>query len=447
MDLMELINNWKKVSGMNSPMLPGQPPQATPPFVPQPGQGGYQPQSASSPFGQKDPLQTITPPSRDKVGIDSMLPEVTTPKRAGVFQEVETPDRKPIYADNDIWQIKNMDKKWYKDGDFMNELGGRLGNAFGSLTLRGNSPGEEKANMLKVAGAQQNRKKNKTMDALIRSNPELASKLLELPEESREKYMELAMRSSFGDIGTDAQDPAAVATYKFFTGLDDTEQAEFMNLKRAGNVITRPDGSVIYRNSDGTWSEPVSSSAALSALQAKNSADVSSTELTTKFTTADTAAKSAYDQLPGLREELAMADQPRAEGFFAPIERWKAEIQDELGMGSGEATTNQLLKAGATRRVMDWFKTSGLGARGMDTPAEFARFLEGIAGSEKMTNAAYKKMLERLIADKERAITDFNGMLEDDKYGFVYGRDTYSPYEISRPDPSSTLPPGAVVDQ
>ena len=135
MDLMELINNWKKVSGMNSPMLPGQPPQATPPFVPQPGQGGYQPQSASSPFGQKDPLQTITPPDRsgrfpevsapqrDKVGIDSMLPEVTTPKRAGVFQEVETPDRKPIYAQNDIWQMKNMDKKWHKDGDFMNELG------------------------------------------------------------------------------------------------------------------------------------------------------------------------------------------------------------------------------------------------------------------------------------------------------------------------------------
>lgn len=469
MDLMDLLNNWKKISGMNSPMLPGQPPQATPPFVPQPGQGGYQPQSAgspfgskipqpgeqghqpqqaNSPFGQKSPLQPITTPDRsgrfpevsapqrDKVGIDSMLPEV------------ETPDRKPIYADNDIWQMKNMDKKWYKDGDFMNELGGRLSNAFGSLTLRGNSPGEEKANMLKIAGAQQNRKKNKTMDALIRSNPEMASKLLELPEESREKYMELAMRSSFGDISsTDPQDPAAVQTYKFFTGLDKNEQAEFMNLKRAGNVIERPDGSVLYRNADGSWMQAVSPDEALAGLQARNSADTSSTELATRFTTADTAAKSASDQLPGLREELAMADQPRAEGFFAPIERWKAEIQEELGMGSGEATTNQLLKAGATRRVMDWFKTSGLGARGMDTPAEFARFLEGIAGSEKMTNAAYKKMLERLIADKERAITDFNGMLEDDKYGFVYGRNTYTPYEISRPDPSATLPPGAVQDQ
>ena len=468
MDLMDLINNWKKIAGMNSPMLPGQPPQATPPFVPKPGQSGYQPASASTPFGTKipqpgeqgyqpstpgtpfgtkSPLQPIQTPNRA-----GRFPEVTVPEREkvgidSILKEVETPERDPIYAQNEIWQTQNMDKKWYKDADFMNELGGRLSNAFGSLTLRGNSPGDEKANALKIAGAQQNRKKNKTFDELIRTNPELADKMLTLPPEAREKYMELAMRSSFGDIGTEAQDPAAVATYKFFTGLDKDEQAEFMNLKRAGNVITRPDGSVIYRNSDGTWSEPVSSQTALEAIANKNSTETSSTALTTKFVEADTAAKAAYDQLPGLREELALADQPRAEGFFAPIERWKAEIQEELGMGSDEATTNQLLKAGATRRVMDWFKTSGLGARGMDTPAEFARFLEGIAGSEKMTNAAYKAMLERLIRDKERAITDFNGMLDDDKYGFIYGRDSYSPYDIVQPDPAAALPPGAVLDQ
>lgn len=469
MDLMKLLENWKQIAGMNQPMLPGQPSQATPPFMPAPGQGGYQPQQASSPFGSKtpqpgeqgyqpqqagspfgtksplQPIQTpqragafpeVTAPDREKVGIDQILPEV------------QTPDRKPIYANNDLWQMKNMDKKWYKDGDFMNELGGRLSNAFGAMTLRGNTPGEEKANMLKIAQAGSNRKKNKTMDALIQSNPELASKLMDIPEESREKYMDLAMRQSFGDIGTDAQDPAAVATYKFFNGLDKNEQREFMNLKRAGNVITRPDGSVLYRNADGSWQEAVSSKEALEGAANLGSAETSSTVLTNKFVEADASAKAAYDQLPGLREELAMADKPRAEGFFAPIERWKAEIADELGIDSGEATTNQLLKAGATRRVMDWFKTSGLGARGMDTPAEFARFLEGIAGSEKMTNEAYKAMLERLIRDKERAITDFNGMIDDDKYSFIYGRDSYSPYELVSADPSANipLPPGAVLD-
>ena len=468
MDLMELINNWKKVAGMNKPTLPGQPTMATPPFVPkpsesgyqptgakpfgtkvpQPGQEGFQPASPSSPFGTKSPLQPIqTPdragrfpevsvPERQKVGIDSILPEVKTPKRD------------PIYANNEIWKMNNVDKPWHKDGNFMNELGGRLSNAFGSLTLRGNSPGDEKANMLKVAGAQQNRQKNKTMEALMQSNPELASKLLDIPAESREKYMELAMRQSFGDIrSANSDDPAAVQTYKFFTGLDDEEQKEFMNLKRAGNVITRPDGSVLYRNADGSWTEAVSSKEALDGAANLGSAETSSTALTNKFVQADTAAKDAYDQLPGLREELALADQPRAEGFFAPIERWKAEIADELGIDSSEATTNQLLKAGATRRVMDWFKTSGLGARGMDTPAEFARFLEGIAGSEKMTSEAYKAMLERLIRDKERAITDFNGMLDDDKYGFIYGHSTYTPYDISRPTATNTPPPpGTVLD-
>lgn len=453
---MDLIDNWKKIAGMNSPMLPGQPSQATPPFIaaqnpvpkpPAPGQTGYQPSQPNNPFGTKSPLQPIKPTGQQKVGVDQILPEVTTPKRAGVFPEVEAPDRKPIYAQNEIWQMQNMDRPWHKDGDFMNELGGRLSNAFGSMTLRGNSPGEEKANALKIAGAQQNRQKNKTFDELIRTNPELAEKMLTLPPESREKYMELAMRSSFGDIGTESQDPAAVATYKYFTGLDKEAQKEFMNLKRAGNVITRPDGSTLYRNADGSWTEAVSPQEALEGLANKNSTETSSTSLTTRFVEADSAAKAAYDQLPGLREELALADQPRAEGFFAPLERWKAEIAEELGMGADEATTNQLLKAGATRRVMDWFKTSGLGARGMDTPAEFARFLEGIAGSEKMTNEAYKKMLERLIRDKERSITDFNSMLDDDKYGFIYGRDSYSPYQLVTPDPMSTLPPGTVLDQ
>ena len=165
MDLMDLLNNWKKISGMNSPMLPGQPPQATPPFVPQPGQGGYQPQSAGSPFGNKTPPmpEPITPPSRDKVGIDSMLPEVGAPERqkVGIDSMLQPATAGSAYngalessitAPTRDRKSGIAEQKWYKDGDFMNELGGRLSNAFGSLTLRGNSPGEEKANMFKLVG-------------------------------------------------------------------------------------------------------------------------------------------------------------------------------------------------------------------------------------------------------------------------------------------------------
>jgi hypothetical protein len=210
MDLMDLLNNWKKISGMNSPMLPGQPPQATPPFVPQPGQGGYQPQSAGSPFGNKTPPmpEPITPPSRDKVGIDSMLPEVGAPERqkVGIDSMLQPATAGSAYngalessitAPTRDRKSGIAEQKWYKDGDFMNELGGRLSNAFGSLTLRGNSPGEEKANMLKIAGAQQNRQKNKTMDYITKNNPEMAQKLMQLPPEMREQYMQLAMKSNF----------------------------------------------------------------------------------------------------------------------------------------------------------------------------------------------------------------------------------------------------------
>ena len=35
------------------------------------------------------------------------------------------PDREPIYAQNEIWQMNNVDQR-HKDANFMNELGGRL---------------------------------------------------------------------------------------------------------------------------------------------------------------------------------------------------------------------------------------------------------------------------------------------------------------------------------
>ena len=54
MDLMDLIDNWKKIAGMNSPMLPGQPPQATPPFVPSEAAGSRAKTQATLPMAVRD---------------------------------------------------------------------------------------------------------------------------------------------------------------------------------------------------------------------------------------------------------------------------------------------------------------------------------------------------------------------------------------------------------
>ena len=104
MDLMDLINNWKKIAGMNSPMLPGQPSQATPPFVPKPGEAGFQPANASTPFGTKVPrpgeqgYQPSTPGT--PFGTKSPLQPIQTPNRAGRFPEVTVPEREKVSIDS-----------------------------------------------------------------------------------------------------------------------------------------------------------------------------------------------------------------------------------------------------------------------------------------------------------------------------------------------------------
>jgi hypothetical protein len=205
---MDLINNWKKIAGMNSPMLPGQPPGATPPFMPVPGQQGYQPANPSTPFGKKGPLQPIKPTGQQKVGVDQILPGVQTPEREkiGMDQILPEMERQSQFTAEGLQPVEvdaekrsgMIDKPWYKDGNFMNELGGRLGNAFGGLTLRGNSQAETMMNAQKIKQAQAGRESNKSMDFLIRENPELAKKLMALPPEQRAKFMPMAIAQGAG---------------------------------------------------------------------------------------------------------------------------------------------------------------------------------------------------------------------------------------------------------
>ena len=208
MDLMDLINNWKKIAGMNSPMLPGQPSQATPPFAPPsaPKPEPHPPMAAAQnpvppkfdfanvPFPKVNAeaaLPEVQVTQREKIGMDQILPEV---KRQSQFKaeglqpvEVEAEKRSGM-----------IDKPWYKDGAFMTELGGRLGNAFGGLTLRGNSSTETMINAQKIKQAQDMRSSNKSMDFLIQNNPEMAKKLMALSPEQRAKFMPMAIAQGAG---------------------------------------------------------------------------------------------------------------------------------------------------------------------------------------------------------------------------------------------------------
>lgn len=208
MDLMDLINNWKKIAGMNSPTLPGQPSLATPPFAPPsapkpephpPMAGAQNPvppkfDFANVPFPKVNAaaaLPEVQVTQREKIGMDQILPEV---ERQSQFK---AEGLQPVEVDAEK-RSGMIDKPWYKDGAFMTELGGRLGNAFGGLTLRGNSSTETMINAQKIKQAQDMRSSNKSMDFLIQNNPEMAKKLMALSPEQRAKFMPMAIAQGAG---------------------------------------------------------------------------------------------------------------------------------------------------------------------------------------------------------------------------------------------------------
>lgn len=210
MDLMDLINNWKKIAGMNSPMLPGQPSLATPPFAP-PSRPTPKPEARPPMAGAQNPV----PPKFDfanvpfpKVNANAALPEVqvTQREKIGMDQILPEVQRQSQFTSDGLQPVEvdaekrsgMIDKPFYKDAAFMTELGGRLGNAFGSLTLRGNSNTETMLNAQKIKQAQGMRSSNKSMDFLIQNNPELAKQLMALPPEQRAKFMPMALAQGAG---------------------------------------------------------------------------------------------------------------------------------------------------------------------------------------------------------------------------------------------------------
>jgi hypothetical protein len=344
-----------------------------------------------------------------------------------------------------------IDQKWYKDKDRMGMLLAAASNGFGNMTLRGNSGLKGTNDMLMKVGMQ-GMEDNKTMKYLAENNPEMFRVMTKLPPNQRGEYMKLAMQSKFRKA-TGADDTAAIRNYEYFEGLSDDEQKAFLGVQRGDKIIKGTDGSVQVRRADGSLETVISSEDAIAGTYSSTSAsDVASSD-SEKIQTLSQNAKDSARQIPLLQEELAMSlDPSRAEGLLAPIEKMfnalRAELGDEYNTDLTGATRDQLLKAGSARRVMNWFKQSGLGARGMDTPAEYNRLLEAFGGLESMTPQAYSELLRRLIRDKERTIEDYNSELGSGRYDDVFNSEFYQPRDMPWRNDANTPapPPGAVLD-
>ena len=164
-------------------------------------------------------------------------------------------------------------------------------------------------------------------------------------------------------------------------------------------------------------------------------------------------ARYAKDDIAEMQNQIArLESDPDRGGFFQPLTSKYEEIMAEFGdeEALANATKEQLNRSDAIKRTMKWFQDSGLGARGLDTPAEFMVWLEMNGGDLTMTNEATITFLKRAIKNKVRDVNRYNAALEDDVYSDVRNRSNYpridgvtDPYSEDNQVPA--LPSGFII--
>lgn len=189
MDMMQLLQLLQQQNSQNNPLLP-----KTNPY-------GMSPQGfdfANSPFPSVPPANSLPPRNRSDLEQSTVelpsLEEVTVPDREersgllpSMLEEIEV-DKEKVSGQVDV--------PFYKDNDRMAMIMAALSEGFGGMTLKGSS-GMEKINHATYANAMKNIQGNKTMDYLIKNNPEQAKALMALPPGLRNKAMNAAIESQF----------------------------------------------------------------------------------------------------------------------------------------------------------------------------------------------------------------------------------------------------------
>jgi hypothetical protein len=408
--LEELLNSLKKPQG--SPAM------ATPPFLP-PGQAPAPQPSfdfAGSPFPSAPAPQPQMP----------QLSEVTVPDRqlsAGVLQEVSAPDRERVSG--------MIDQPWYKDKDTMEDLGARLSQAFGGLTMRGNSAAETAANMKRMQGAAANKQKNKTMDYLIKNNPEMAKVLMGVPEEYRGQTLE----KLYG-LQTGGSDPASVKEWKFRESLTPEQRAEFDRTQAKGSLVTGPDGSVGYYDNAGTFTSIISPDQALQMTAAGADAEKGGVAHGEDFRTMYKASRYTQDNLDGLMQTRQRLENSKdGGGIFQPYKQTFDRIAARFGNidAAARATNEELLEIEGIERTMQWFLSAGLGARGLDTPAEFMQWLKLNGGDLSMSRDASIAFIDKAIENTMRSADRYNEARTDPLYSDVHNIGNYPQVEYTDP--------------
>ena len=120
----------------------------------------------------------------------------------------------------------------------------------------------------------------------------------------------------------------------------------------------------------------------------------------------------------------------RAQSQFTNDKEAKVNVSD-----------SQYLDSLLGKAVFGQIAALGIGARGLDTPAEREFLLEVVTGKRSLDKESLVKITENRIASSERALKDFNTSLSNgnlDKLQRVTEK-KFTPYELNKPAPTATL--------
>ena len=441
MGLMELIGQ------LMNPNPGPTPPGATPPYMPT--SAGAQTPGPAPATGVANPVTPMMPgvpkpqgnvqpnmgPPKSLAGDLGLGPDqLQGPPRAQGSEllepvlpnQISVPQREKA----ETW----VDMPWYKDKDRLGMMLAMAGNGFSGMSMRPNRGIQQMNNALFAKGAE-NIKQNKTMKYLAENNPEMFKVMAKLPPDQRGDYMKLAMQSKFKGLSGE-NSTADIRNFEYFNSLDTAQQRQFLGLKRGDEMIKGTDGSVQVRRADGTVETLITAEQALRGTSQMKDAEAEGGANNQDFKTAYRAARYADDNIASMVRQIERLEQfPDRGGIFQPLTQMTNEILAEFGSQEAldKATAEQLNESDNIRRTMQWFQDSGLGARGLDTPAEFMNWLKMNGGNLSMTNEASIAFLKRAIQDQVRNVGRYNEMLDDPVYGTVNNRDSYVPFSVTDP--------------
>jgi hypothetical protein len=153
-------------------------------------------------------------------------------------------------------------------------------------------------------------------------------------------------------------------------------------------------------------------------------------------------AQAAVGKLQDINQTLEQLKTSDAiTGFGADIlkdvERFRAQFTKDAKAGKRAADT-EILNAMLGSEVFGMIQSLGIGARGLDTPAEREYLREVMTGTVRMDKAAIIRLTEIRKKVTERAIDEYNKKIDNGELNKYFETRGMTPRKIEKPSPAST---------